>query len=127
MLNKFTAFASICDFVIFLSCVLYVFFSKSNFRMHRSRCLCLDISDFEYFYILHIVGEIIVACSDTAAVDSVAAGADAADVAVAAVVVTMRSDTDVTSWWCRQTGGSQDSDSTSPDSERRQRVNWAAD
>lgn len=56
------------------------------------RGICLDISDFGYFYILHIVDEIVAECFDIAAVDAIVDSV----VLSAAVVVTMQWDTDVT-------------------------------
>lgn len=90
-------------------------------------CICLDIS-YSYFYILHIVDEIVVASFGSA----VACGCfvDGSFVEVdltVAVVVTMRLDIDVTSSWCRPTDDILSFDSTNPDLKQRQRVNWARD
>lgn len=58
----------------------------------------------------------------------VVAGPAADDVAAGdTVVVIMRGDTDVTSWWCRPMDGILSSDSTSLVPARQLRVNWAAD
>lgn len=62
--------------------------------------ICLDISDDSYFYILHIVDEIIVASFDTAVASGcglMTGNVVVVAVAAAAVIVTMRLDTDVTS------------------------------
>lgn len=66
------------------------------------------------FYILHIV--VVVAGP---AADGVAAGDT--------VVVIMREDTDVTSWWYRLMDGILSSDNTSLGPGQRPHVNWVAD
>lgn len=91
-------------------------------------CTCLDIN-YLYFYILHIVGEIVVVSFGSAVacfgccVDENFAELDL----IVAVVVTMQWGIDVTSSLCQLTDDILSFDNRNPDLTLRQHVNLAED
>lgn len=95
--------------------------------MNRIGCICLDIS-YSYFYILHIVDEIVVASFGSAVafgcfVDGNCVGVDL----IVAVVVTMRWGIDVTSSLFQPMDDNLSFDSRNLDLEQQQHESSATD
>jgi hypothetical protein len=117
-----------------LSSVLVFFFIV--IKTNRTRvsnqifcCICLDIS-YSYFYILHTADGICVASFGSAVASACSVDGSLDDEAglIVAVVVTTRSDTDVTSSWCPPMGDTLlSSGSKDPGPERQLHASLAAD